>query len=202
MKRPRHARRRGFSIVEMLVALTISATLLTATLAALDASFKSYKVTTESVSTHVVGRLVMHRLSGLVRTGQNFGPYPANPVLQPQIVTNRLEFETIPDPMEDIRQVWAVERVAVEGPTGPYELRATVEHYEDGELVSETERTLVRRVQDCSFTLEYDVGPRLTRCTIDLTLQPDDVQADRVFAALETPAVRLVSSMSPRRLDD
>ena len=44
-------RRRGFSIVEMLIALAITATLLTATLAALDTSFKSYKVTTEGART-------------------------------------------------------------------------------------------------------------------------------------------------------
>ena len=41
----RHPQRPGFSLVEMLIALTITATLLTATLSALDARFKSYSVT-------------------------------------------------------------------------------------------------------------------------------------------------------------
>lgn len=204
MKTPRRIlkrARRAFSLVEMLVALTISATLLTATLAALDASFKSYKVTTESVSTHVVGRLVMHRLSTVIRTGESFAPYPVNPIIQPSLTTNVLEFVTIPDPTIDVRQIWRIERVTVDGPTGPFELRATVEHYEDGELISSTERTLIRRVQQCVFTLEYDVGPRLQRCTIDLILQADDVQADTIGGKLAAPAVRLVASVSPRRLD-
>lgn len=46
--------RRGFSMIEVLISLTISATLLTATLGALDGSFKAYKVTTEGASTNVV----------------------------------------------------------------------------------------------------------------------------------------------------
>ncbi|RMD63684.1 MAG: prepilin-type N-terminal cleavage/methylation domain-containing protein, partial [Planctomycetota bacterium] len=49
---PPSGRWRGFSLVEMLLALAISATLLTAALAALDSSFKGYKATTESASTH------------------------------------------------------------------------------------------------------------------------------------------------------
>jgi prepilin-type N-terminal cleavage/methylation domain-containing protein len=53
--------RRGFSLVEMLVALTITATLLTAALTALDAGFKGYKFTTDGASTHVVSRITMHR---------------------------------------------------------------------------------------------------------------------------------------------
>ena len=42
--------RRGFSLVEMLVSLTITATLLTAALTALDAGFKGYKFTTSGFS--------------------------------------------------------------------------------------------------------------------------------------------------------
>ncbi|HZW10885.1 MAG TPA: prepilin-type N-terminal cleavage/methylation domain-containing protein [Phycisphaerales bacterium] len=66
---PRGGAARAFSVVELLVALTISSLLLTATLVALDASFKSYKVTTESASSHVVARMVMHRMTTMIRTG-------------------------------------------------------------------------------------------------------------------------------------
>src|SRR5262249_54498554 len=51
--------RRGFSMVEMLIALTISSLLLTACLVALDTMFKFYETTSEEASTHVVSRLVM-----------------------------------------------------------------------------------------------------------------------------------------------
>ena len=56
--------RRGLSLLEMLIALAISAMLLTAALSALDVMFKGYKQTTESASTHVVSRIVMSRRAG------------------------------------------------------------------------------------------------------------------------------------------
>lgn len=199
--RRRRSMSRGFSLIEMLVALTISATLLTATMVALDTSFKSYKVTSESVSTHVVGRLVMQRLTALIRTGENFGPFPVNPIIDPRIESTSIEFELIPDPFSNARQVWRIERVDAPGPTGPFELQATVEQYEGSTLVETSTRTLVRRVEDAMFTLEYDVGPRLTRATIDLTLRPDDTQADSMVGELRAPFVRLVTSIAPRRLD-
>jgi prepilin-type N-terminal cleavage/methylation domain-containing protein len=64
--------RRGFSLLELMVALAISALLLTAALVALDASFRAYRRTTEEVATHTTARLAMHRLLALVRTGKAF----------------------------------------------------------------------------------------------------------------------------------
>ena len=69
-------RSRGFSLVEMLIALAICAALLVAVLSALVASFRAYQATTEQASTHVVGRIVMHRMMALVRKGVAFGPHP------------------------------------------------------------------------------------------------------------------------------
>ena len=45
--RRRTGARRGFNLIELLVALTITSTLLTATMVALDASFTAYQRTTE-----------------------------------------------------------------------------------------------------------------------------------------------------------
>ncbi len=201
MARRRPHARRAFSLVEMLVALMISSLLLTATLSALDASFKSYKVTTESASTQVVIRILMQRLGALIRTGEQFGPFPVNPILDPVITSDRMEFRVQPDPQINDYEIWTIEAVAVEGETGPFELRSTVERYEDGDLVSSTDRTLVRRVLDITFTLEYAVGPRLRRATIDLTVMADDVQGDTVGGDLHANALRMVTSVSPRRLD-
>ena len=61
--RRQRVRRRGFNLVEVLIALAITATLLTATLAALDASFRAYQATTEEVSTQSIGRIVMQSMS-------------------------------------------------------------------------------------------------------------------------------------------
>ena len=68
--RSRRTLRRGFNLVELLVALSISATLLTATMVALDASFKAYQMTTEVASTHTIARLTMHRMLALIRTSK------------------------------------------------------------------------------------------------------------------------------------
>ena len=104
--------RRGFSLVEMLIALTITATLFTATLVALDAAFKGYKHTTEGASTHVVSRIVMSRIMTMVRTGTEFGPYPADP-LDPElnpVHSNFIEFVAIDDPANLYQRVVRVER--------------------------------------------------------------------------------------------
>ena len=57
-KRPAYVRR-GFNLVELLIALGITAALLTATLVALNASFRAYQATTEVSSTHTIARLTM-----------------------------------------------------------------------------------------------------------------------------------------------
>ena len=77
--RPVRGGRRGFNLVELLIALAISSALLAATMASLDASFTAYQTTTEMASTHTVARMTMHRVLGLIRTGQEFGPFPINP---------------------------------------------------------------------------------------------------------------------------
>src|SRR5205814_3428652 len=89
--------RRAFSMIEMLIAFTISALLLTACLVALDSSFKSYEATTESASTHVVSRLVMHRLMAMIRQGEEFGPYPLGIVIPTRIESDYLEFVSFQD---------------------------------------------------------------------------------------------------------
>jgi prepilin-type N-terminal cleavage/methylation domain-containing protein len=198
-----HVRRaRGFSLVEMLVALTISATLLTATLGALDASFRSYKETTESASTNVVSRLVMHRIMTMIRTGSEFGPYPANPIAQPQLVTNEIEFVSARDDGALTHQVTRIERRdAPEGSESPFELWYVIENYANDALVDSQERVLIRDLQEATFTLEYDVGPRLRLATVDLTIRPNDLQDAAVYSGLQTATIRLVSSVAPRRVD-
>ncbi len=196
-------RTRGFSIAEMLIALTITATLLTATLTALDTSYRSYKVTTDGASTNVVSRLVMQRMMTMIRTGTEFGPYPddvydttTNPV-----TSTSIEFMTRDDGAGN-RQVVRIER---RDPTtaerGPFEL-----WYVQTDFVNDVEQTPIERpmltgVADLRFTLEYDVGPRLRRATVDITVRANDYQDAAFHADLEAPTIRLVSTVNPRRLD-
>lgn len=54
----------------MLIALAISAMVLTAVMSALNYSFKAYQNTTESVSTHVVARNAMARITAMIRVSE------------------------------------------------------------------------------------------------------------------------------------
>ncbi len=204
--RPRcPARRRAFSMIEMLVALTITATLLTASLAALDASFKAYKHTTDAVSTHVVSRIVMGRLTAMIRTGDEFGPYPLDVLDATQNPLNStfIEFTAFRDDATGQKRVVRIERRDPTTPArGPYELWYHQEDYLNGVLQSTNESPLITNLQSIDFRLEYDVGPRLIRATIDMIVQPNDEQGDKVHTDLESDKIRMVTSVVPRRLDE
>ncbi len=201
MKRPTPSRR-GFSLVEVLIALTITATLLTATMAALDASFKSYKANSESAATNVVARIVMQRLTGMIRTGESFGPYPANPILTPSIQSNWIEFVAFRDPVSGTERIIRLERRDGVGESGPFELWYTLTTFVNGEFQSEEEVPLLTGLNEVLFDMEYDVGPRLRRVTIDLIIQPETGGDMAVgVGQLETPTIRLVASASPRAYD-
>ncbi|MFZ4572948.1 MAG: prepilin-type N-terminal cleavage/methylation domain-containing protein [Phycisphaerales bacterium] len=203
MRTPRS--KRAFSMVEMLVALTITATLLTATMAALDASYKSYQATTEGASTNVVARMVMHRVMSMIRTGTEFGPYPED-VLDPgqnPVVGSAIEFERSFNEETGARTIIRLERRTQEDPArGPFELWYIETVLADDEQSSRHEFPLLTGVRELVFTLEYGVGPRLHRATVDLTVSPNDFQEASFHAGMTAPAIRLVSTVQPRRLLD
>lgn len=202
---PRRASRSGFSIAELLVALLISSMLLTATLTALDASFKSYKATTESASSHVVARMVMHRLTTMIRTGEDFGPFPLNPITDPVLIPDppEIEFVTARDDATGEETVVRLERRdAPPGSQAAYELWYVQTQVLDGNPVGDPEEyPLLTNVQNVRFTLYYDVGPRLQHATVDLTIHPDDLEDAAIAANLESASMRLVATVSPRRMD-
>jgi formate dehydrogenase iron-sulfur subunit len=84
---------------------------------------------------------------------------------------------------------------------GPNELWYVLTKFRDGEQTSQEERPLITGVTNLVFTLRYDVGPRLARATVDLTVRPNDYQDASFGSDLTAPPIRLVSSVSPRRLD-
>lgn len=206
----------------MLIALTISATLLAATLAALDAMFKGYKQTTESASTNIVARIVMARLTGMVRTGGGFGPAPASILdsAQNPIAADHFQFVARRDgagsPTEVVRIEYRLP-AGVEGTNPPLRTWSAAAGPPEnlwppvaGELwfvrldVSGPQPTVMQEnpllsgVRAAVFTLHFDIGPRLTRATIDLTVEPND--SEDLTLAVEMPAqtFRLVASAAPR----
>lgn len=227
----RSVMRGGLSLIEMMIALTISVTLLTATLAALDTMFKGYQQTTESASTNVIARIVMARLTSMIRTGSGFGPLPSGGSVldggENPIAADYFEFVSARnvkgEPIEIVRieyrvpagfaalvpgwsenpplRSWAV----ADGP--PPELWPDVA----GELwfvrldVSGEEATIVQEnpllsgVRSAVFTLHFDIGPRLTRATIDMTVEPNDSEDLTVHSDLgSAQTFRLVASAAPR----
>lgn len=202
-RRPQRRAPRGFSLAEVLIALTITASLLTATMAALDASFKCYKFTSESASTNVVARIVMQRVTAMIRTGNSFGPYPVNPLLTPNIQSEWIEFVSFRDPSQGIERVIRLERRDGDAETGPFELWYVITTFVDGEFSEQDEAPLMVGLNQVAFDLEYDVGPRLRRATVDLIIQPDDLQDAAIGGNdIEAPTIRLVASASPRAYDE
>ncbi len=195
---------RGFTLVEMLIALTISATLLAATLSAFDASWRAYKHTTESASTHVVSRIVTHRVLSLIRTGTEFGPYPEDVLdaAQNPLTSTFMEFVAEADRAAGLDRITRLERRTVQGTNNQFELWYVLLDGSTNPPTTIEQRPLLSGVRELMFILDYDIGPRLRRATIDLTIVPNDVEDIRTGAVGdETPAIRLVASAAPRQLE-
>lgn len=181
--------RRGFSLIEMLVALAICSALLTATLVSLYASFRAYQSTTEQASTHVIGRVVMHRVMALVRNGIGFGPVPEDP-RENSIATDEITFLD-----EDEREITlrldrthsvllmrvdgGQEQVLLDGVSGPVDTDGT---------------------QLGAFQLEYENGYKLIKASFDLTVAADDTVQDLAIEGNDVVPIRLVGSTAPRRI--
>ncbi len=184
------APRRAFSIIEVLLAISITSLLLTSLLAALSASFRAYQATTESASRHTIARLTMHRLMALIRTGTKFGPYPANVVTDPIIQSDYIEF------------------VAADGTFVRVEYRPVDEALyvivdPTGEATEELLLTGVAPVYDGEgervppFTLQYVRGPLLYRATVDLLIA-EDTAVNLEIEGSDVPPLRMVASTMPR----
>ncbi|MCG8511438.1 MAG: hypothetical protein MI741_19665, partial [Rhodospirillales bacterium] len=63
--------------MELLISLAITAMLLTATMVAIDASFKAYAAAAETASTQTATRMIVNRLLAMVRTSSAHGPLEA-----------------------------------------------------------------------------------------------------------------------------
>lgn len=195
--RPRH--RRGFNLVELLLALSITSALLTATMVALDASFRAYQMTAESSSMHTVSRLSMHRMLALIRTGDEFGPFPTNPA-EPVIESTYIEFIAPNgqlvvldfDVDESGLFLEVHERADEESPwvllSRNLLLGGVIAQYDGGGVLRSP------------FTLEYAKGKQLHRATIDLTVAPDTAHNLEFDGDNADKVIRLVGSAMPRSI--
>jgi len=200
-RRPGPGPRRGFNLVEMLVAMAISAALLAAVAVALDASFRAYQATTELASTHTISRLTMDRMMAMIRSGEDFAPMPSDPTQQ-VVWSTTIGFRTPPRDLDDPTDlgldmeivfseddetlVLNVTNPGTGAETSAVLLEGVVPTYDDdGNLVP-------------PFRLEYEKGRILHRATIDLTVVPDDNQSLQLEGD-DQPIIRLVGSAMPRQ---
>ena len=211
--RPR--RRRGFSLIDMMLAIAISGMALAATFQALHVSFMHYQGITDTASSHVVSRIVMHRVLALIRTGTDFGPFPADVLQNQDIESDFIEFVSQRDDAGNPEQIMRIEFRQADGdPLGQLWLVLIDPAGAD----ADREQLMLDSVEAAQFRMRYDVGPRLLRCTVDLAVLPDDTieqgvdtdddgEVDRnesvsIYGdAGALRRVRLVASASPRQDD-
>src|SRR5262245_7014903 len=190
-QRPRLARR-GFNLVELLLALAITAALLTSTMVALNASFTAYQVTTEVASTHTIGRLTMHRMLALIRTGKEFGPFPTSP-LETTVASDDIEFVASNGQIMTLSYV-EDENALYVAVTDP----ATMTQISNNKLLEGVMPQFDSNGDRIKpFTLEYHKGRNLYRATIDLTIVPDDNMSVELDGDNQE-SIRLVASAMPR----
>ncbi|MBB6429284.1 PulJ/GspJ family protein [Algisphaera agarilytica] len=198
IRNPKSARARGLSLVEMLVALAISAMLLTATMVAIDASFKSYAIAAESASTQTSTRMVINRVLTLVRTNEAHGPLRVSDALTGETVTvsgdivtssylqlidgNR---DTLTISYDEVNDLLMLTREPYSGATP-------------------TTQPIIGGVTECTFQLARrltnDGVLVLERGSIDFTVEADD-DASLDLEVGDIPPVRVIASTKPRRLN-
>lgn len=187
---------RGLSILELLLALAITALLLTATAAAIAASFRAYGDAVEQAGTQVAVRMITNRLLGLIRTSTAHGPLEPDAAASPPITlagqtitSNHIE---LLDPHGRI--------LRCEYRAEDEELWLIMDPGED----SEQAQPLIGGVTNACFRLRRWLNDdglwELERATLEVTVQPDE---DATLALENGPAqaVRVIASTTPRKLE-
>jgi len=190
------SRCRGLSLVELLISLAITATLLTATVVAIDASFRAYADAAKQASAHTTTRMVSHRLLTLIRTSTAHGPLLPDASCEPPVTLNgktiTSHFLELLDPRGDIiraeyradaQQLWLIRNPGT---------------------VDEQAQPLLSNVINCQFMAQRRMSESdlwvLERGTIDLSVQPE---TDPTLAIENgwAPPIRIVASTMPRKIE-
>jgi len=194
----------GLSLVEMLISMAITAMLLTATMVAIDASFKAYAAAAETASTQTATRMVINRLLTLVRTSTAHGPLLDDPTDTPPVVL-LADDETI--------QSYYIELIDANGdllrieyrddtdPDNPNELWMVVTPADGSAQFSQPIMGGVTDAQFFTHRRRDDDGVYvLERGSIDLTVVADEDNTLALEGA-ELPPIRVIASTMPRKLD-
>ena len=208
------ARRGGLSLFELLIALAIIASLLTATGVALDVSFRAYAIATQSASTQASSRLLTNRLLTNIRNAVAHSPVALTQEeedLGAVLVAGsdtmiRSPFIGFVDRNgDDIRLQYFDSNTPVPGndeTPGPNELwmRRIVT---EGVVETVTLQPVLKGVTSCVFSMERgrdaDGIYVLRRATFDFTVEAGDDSSLQIEAG-DVPPVRVIASTKPRRI--
>jgi prepilin-type N-terminal cleavage/methylation domain-containing protein len=191
--------RRGFNLIELMIALAITSALLVATMIALDASYTAYQRTTRAASTHNVSRITMDRIQSLIRNGESFDPRPADP--NDSIVESDYLDIYLPPNDAGVERAMRVEWVENEEALYVRTLNPANGNVIDSFLLLEGVIPQYdnggERIKP--FTLEYHLGHALLRTLINIMIVPDDnldvdIDGDDVYV------IHLVGTAVPRRV--
>ncbi len=180
-------RRRGFSLVEVLIALAITVVLMIATMLALRASFESYRRSAARVSSNVSGRLVVERVQMMIRGGIDFGPVPASPT-ESVVESNELSIQSADGTWTTLRWDEPTETLRWEQGSDSWPLIEGASQLVGGggDPVS-------------PFRMQFRDGRWLTHATIDLVIDGQGVSTTELDL-VELPEMRFVGSAMPRRV--
>ena len=204
-------RYRGLSIIELLLSLAISAVLLTATMVAVDISFRAYADAAEQASTQAATRMFTNRLMTLMRTSTAHGPLqpvnipapsPLPPVGEgvrvPLIAT--LNGNTISSNFVDVLDANNnIVRVAYDSTQGMLFLTITPAGAPVGQA-----QPMLGGILNAEFfsarRLDNDGLWVLDRGTIDITVQSDTDTTLAIENGKAAP-IRVIGSTMPRKIE-
>ncbi len=191
-----HPRAAGLSLVEMLLALAISAMLLTATMVALDASFKAYAHAAEQASSQTATRMIAQRLITMIRTSTAHGPLVPDGATDPPVT---LDNQTISSHY--------LELMDANGQLMRIEYRAASQELwlvtipPSGIAI---ENPLIGGVTACTFQCLRRTNSEgllvLHRATMDFTVLPGEDATLTLENGAATP-IRVIGSTMPRRVE-
>jgi len=210
-RNPKMHRESAFTLVEMLIAMSITAVLGLAVAVATSASLSAYSTSSETASMQTSGRLVMQKTMAMIRSASLHDAYdPANgslTLVAPTAASHPLQTVGIQMqlPAGDVVKIWwAANNSYGDNDLGDLWYQAN----------SDTAQPLIERVRCLRnasnaayvFTLASrtsDAGLLLSRATLDLTMERDgETTTDLEQARAGVGAMRLVSSTMPRKNTD
>ncbi|MCC7191499.1 MAG: prepilin-type N-terminal cleavage/methylation domain-containing protein [Phycisphaeraceae bacterium] len=191
------ASRRGLSLVETLIALAITAMLLTATMVATDASFRAYADSCEQASAQAGTRMITNRLLMLVRTSTAHGPLLPDGAHSPPVTLNgntiTSNYLELIDPSGN--------EITIEYRSASSELWLIT--IPAGSTTAQ-EQPLIGGVTACTFYAlrkeDNDGLLVLDRATMDLTVRPG-ADATLPLENGNVSDIRIIASTKPRKVD-